>query len=539
MKTYKPYYALCFILFLGLALFFWNRLEDKITINNPVSFNQGWIYETKTISLPIDLDVPKNQTYQIYQVLDEAFHEPQYLMIRTSLQNITVYLDGNIIYEKSYGNSLSNPYASMWHFVRLPRHIDGQTLMLEFSSPYTAMSGQINEIFYGTEAMHFTYLYRTYGVRLALGIIAFMIGFLVMISNFIFSKKDDRGYSYAGLFVILLSLWMLAESRMIQFFSGSHLFIGSIAYLLIPLVPIPLIGYLNDYVIEKYKKPLYIMRYLFFIQFGLVALMYVFNVLDFFESVVYSQLLMLIGIFILIYVLYLEIIKESNQKALKFTKIFGFLVIFVILEFINFALRSFDHTSVFLSIGFSVISIGLLYNYVKYLVSRLKISYETELYEKLAFMDHVTQGQNRLAFERDLDSIFKDPSRKENVRLISFDLDDLKAINDAYGHIEGDKAIKKAFDMITEAFQEFGSCYRIGGDEFACLYEQKDELLYHQQVEKLIKNINQYELDTPYHFGLSLGSSIVNSIDMTQEDLIHLADLEMYKFKKLQKSKKT
>lgn len=539
MKTYKPYYALCFILILGLALFFWNRLEDKITINNPVSFNQGWIYETKTISLPIDLDVPKNQTYQIYQVLDEAFHEPQYLMIRTSLQNITVYLDGNIIYEKSYGNSLSNPYASMWHFVRLPRHIDGQTLMLEFSSPYTAMSGQINEIFYGTEAMHFTYLYRTYGVRLAIGIIAFMIGFLVMISNFIFSKKDDRGYSYAGLFVILLSLWMLAESRMIQFFSGSHLFIGSIAYLLIPLVPIPLIGYLNDYVIEKYKKPLYIMRYLFFIQFGLVALMYVFNVLDFFESVVYSQLLMLIGIFILIYVLYLEIIKESNQKALKFTKIFGFLVIFVILEFINFALRSFDHTSVFLSIGFSVISIGLLYNYVKYLVSRLKISYETELYEKLAFMDHVTQGQNRLAFERDLDSIFKDPSRKENVRLISFDLDDLKAINDAYGHIEGDKAIKKAFDMITEAFQEFGSCYRIGGDEFACLYEQKDELLYHQQVEKLIKNINQYELDTPYHFGLSLGSSIVNSIDMTQEDLIHLADLEMYKFKKLQKSKKT
>jgi len=360
-----------------------------------------------------------------------------------------------------------------------------------------------------------------------------------MISDFIFTKKDDRGYSYAGLFVILLSLWMLAESRMIQFFSGSTLLIGTLAYLIIPLVSIPLISYLTNYVLDKHKKPLNVMRYVYVGNFVFIIAMYLFNVFDFFESVIISQVTLLIGIIILVWTLILEIKKESNQKAIKFAKVFGFLVIFVILELINFARNSFHNTSVFLSVGFSIILIGIFYNYIMYLVSRLKISYETEFYEKLAYMDHVTQGQNRLAFERDLDSIFKDPSRKDNLRLISFDLDDLKAINDAYGHVEGDKAIKKSFEMITEAFKEYGVCYRIGGDEFACLYEQIDESIYQTQVEKLIKDIISFENDTPYHFGLSLGSSIITSPEMSQEDLIHQADLEMYAYKKQHKIKKT
>ena len=320
MKNYKPYIALSLILITGITLFFLGRLEDKITIENPQSFNDGWIYDGQTISLPADLDVLKNQKYQVYQILDESFHEPQFLMIRSSLQNVFVYLDDELIYQKTYGESISNPYASMWHFVRLPRHIDGQTLTLEFSSPYSAMSGHINEVFYGSEVMHFTYLYRTYGGRLIIGFLAFIIGLLVMISDFFFTKKDDRGYAFAGLFVIVLSLWMIAESRMIQFFSGSTLLIGSLAYLVIPLVPIPLISYLTEYVLQKHKKPLYVMRYIYMLNCLFVIAMYVLGVMDFFESVMISQVFLLSGIILLITLLIIEIKDLHNQRAIKFIK---------------------------------------------------------------------------------------------------------------------------------------------------------------------------------------------------------------------------
>lgn len=95
-------------------------------------------------------------------------------MIRTSLQDIYVYLDGNLIYEKTYGNSLTQTYASSWHFITLPAQAEGMELMLELSSPYQSMTGRVNHVFYGTEVMHYRYLMRNYGPRLIIGIIVFL-----------------------------------------------------------------------------------------------------------------------------------------------------------------------------------------------------------------------------------------------------------------------------------------------------------------------------------------------------------------------------
>ena len=126
------------------------------------------------------------------------------------------------------------------------------------------------------------------------------------------------------------------------------------------------------------------------------------------------------------------------------------------------------------------------------------------------------------------------------LRLIMFDLDELKKINDAYGHVEGDHAIKKAFDMISSIFGDQGMCYRIGGDEFACLYENQDEQFFLEKKELLQKEVAQFEKETPYHFGLSLGSSTYQS-DMDQKALIKSADEKMYLDKHgfLQKIEKT
>ncbi|MDX9691332.1 MAG: GGDEF domain-containing protein [Acholeplasmataceae bacterium] len=532
MRTYRPYIVLSIVLIV-LMLMFVTSSNQRLTVDHPNELNSGWIFESETIDLPVKLDVPKNTSYQIHQMLDERFHEPQIIMIRTSLQDVIVELDGIVLYEKSYGESLDKPYASMWHLILLPRHVDGQNLVIEFSSPYQDMSGVVNEIYFGTQSMHYNFLFETYGLRLVIGFIVFIIGVIVMISNLIITKNNDKGFAYAGLFVVLLSLWMIAESRMLQFFTGSTLLIGSLAYLVLPLFPIPLVNYLTDHVFMKYKKPLYFMKYVFLFQFVLVIALYVFRILDFFETVAYTQILIFMGIILVIMISYIEIKYEKNEKAHTFMKIFIFLALFAVLELVNFLLNDFRNTSLFLSIGFGIIMIGLLIVYTRYLFQRMKLSYEKEFYEKLAFMDHVTQGFNRLAFERDIDTLFKDPHKKENLRLIVFDLDDLKGINDAYGHVEGDKAIKKTFDIISEAF---GSCYRIGGDEFACIYENTDEASYMNLRAMINDLIDTYEHETPYHFGLSFGSAVVKNSNMTPNELMHLADLDMYKDKKHSKT---
>ena len=54
--------------------------------------------------------------------------------------------------------------------------------------------------------------------------------------------------------------------------------------------------------------------------------------------------------------------------------------------------------------------------------------------------------------------------------LCFFDLNDLKMINDTFGHHIGDMALKQTFECISKAFDSSENCYRVGGDEFACLF---------------------------------------------------------------------
>lgn len=536
MKNYRSYIIFLLSLLVFFVLFFTRYESSKIQVDHPMSLNEGWTYGSEVISLPRNLDIPKDTPFHIERVLDEDFHEPKVLLLRTSLQQIKVYLDDELIYEEVYGETLDKPYASMWHFITLPRHIDGQTLRVELTSPYQAMSGQINEIFYGSDATHYGYIVRNYAVRLFIGVIVMIIGTLVMTSHFFIVKKQDRGYAYAGLFAILLSLWMIAESKMLQFFTGSELLIGSLAYLVLPLFPIPLINYLKEYVSKRFHVFYDVMRYVFLAQFLFIVLAYVFGWMDFFETVIISQTILIFAMISAMFFLIYEVKKDKNDKAFQFLKALAVMSVFSILEVINFFLGDFHRTSVFLSFGLTLLIIVLLINYIRFLIGRLKLSYEKEVYEKLAYIDHVTQGMNRLAFERDLDIIFADEIRKKGVRLIMFDLDGLKKINDLYGHLEGDRAIKKAFDFITEVFGEQGACYRIGGDEFACLFECNEDQCYRHKSDSINEKIDAFEKETPYHFGLSFGSATLNHPTMTPEELMHEADLDMYRNKKSHKN---
>ena len=52
------------------------------------------------------------------------------------------------------------------------------------------------------------------------------------------------------------------------------------------------------------------------------------------------------------------------------------------------------------------------------------------------------------------------------------DLNNLKKCNDRYGHEAGDTYLKKASEMITNAFSQENTVYRIGGDEFVVLIQE-------------------------------------------------------------------
>ncbi len=527
---YKPYIILIlFSILLVLMTLYFHSDSLKIEVESPQTLNQGWTYQGETLpNLPYELNLNQIEPYEIIITLPQSFSTRQVMMIRTSLSDVIVRLDGVIIYEKSFGEGGLPPYASMWHFVELPGHSNDKELSLTFYSPYQNMAGTLNSILYGSHASLLQYQFQTYGVRLFIGIFVFIVGILLMVVSLFSDKTSQKGFSYVGLFAVLLALWMIAESRMIQWITGSQLIIGSLAYLVLPLFPIPLAIYLKKHVMKLYKKPFDYLMILYTLQFFIVLGFQIFGIYDFFETLSISILLITIGIIIAVTLLTLEIKQVSNQEAITFIKMFIFLIVFGLLEFINVLLNNYAYTSTFLLIGIAILVLLILINYGRFLIQRYKMSFEKEVYEKLAYDDRLTGAKNRLAYEQDFEKLFDDKKVADQLQLIYLDFDDLKTVNDNYGHLEGDEVLKRGYEVIKETFGLYGECYRIGGDEFACLLIDDHQNIIESQVPIFEEKMTRLSQKMGYNFRVSLGYTSHKASDLKPSDMVKRADDHMY-----------
>ncbi len=79
--------------------------------------------------------------------------------------------------------------------------------------------------------------------------------------------------------------------------------------------------------------------------------------------------------------------------------------------------------------------------------------------------DIQTQIKNRTAFDKEMAR----HDGRNSVTLFVFDLNNLKNVNDSYGHIEGDILIKSSASLLNDCFSKIGEVFRIGGDEFCAI----------------------------------------------------------------------
>ncbi len=144
----------------------------------------------------------------------------------------------------------------------------------------------------------------------------------------------------------------------------------------------------------------------------------------------------------------------------------------------------------------------------------------------------MTNAKNRTAFNEKMAQLMK--LSTESMALMILDINNLKQVNDQYGHHEGDQMIINTCHCIFNAFNEIGEVYRIGGDEFVVLMLNRPEDLtvYLNRLEQLIQSFNA---DHPHPISLAYGCAVgSNQIDI--ENLFKQADKNMYQCKFDQKS---
>ncbi len=153
----------------------------------------------------------------------------------------------------------------------------------------------------------------------------------------------------------------------------------------------------------------------------------------------------------------------------------------------------------------------------------------TFLQGRMRQIDGLTKTWFRSSFDNFIDEILRG-NPKATFGLICFDLDNLKIINDRFGHLEGDFALEKACEIVRKVTDNRHVIARRGGDEFF-MYVDTDQVdqLY-TIVELIHKDLESFNQTSHKLFPLhcSFGYGIFQGEKQTYKSFLRKIDEEMY-----------
>ncbi len=155
---------------------------------------------------------------------------------------------------------------------------------------------------------------------------------------------------------------------------------------------------------------------------------------------------------------------------------------------------------------------------------------------ELAMKDDLTRAFNRRFFESYLNQEIERGIRYGTIFSIIFlDLDELKKVNDAYGHLSGSKTLQEVARRILGAVRAIDKVVRFGGDEFCIILPQTDEDQARAVAERVRHAIagQRFALDDSVEVEItaSFGIASFPRHSKSKEGLVRKADDAMYRIK--------
>ena len=146
----------------------------------------------------------------------------------------------------------------------------------------------------------------------------------------------------------------------------------------------------------------------------------------------------------------------------------------------------------------------------------------------LSFYDKLTGIYNRAFFDIELKRL--NAERQMPLSLVIGDVNSLKIVNDTFGHIYGDKLLKKIADILKSCFRKEDIIARWGGDEFSILLPNTSYSTTMQIVNRVHKKCREYSTDTML-ISISIGVATKEKACGNIEELLKEAEERMYRHK--------
>ena len=176
---------------------------------------------------------------------------------------------------------------------------------------------------------------------------------------------------------------------------------------------------------------------------------------------------------------------------------------------------------------------NLLGRALRYAMERQRLQLDLR---NLSLVDDLTGLSNRKGFMGLANHHVKLAARTGAPFLVGFiDLDDMKQINDTYGHQEGNRALVETANILRDSVRQSDILGRYGGDEFVVLVTDTHAKAISIVTDRVLEKTRSRNVHPERRYELSLSIGVVSSLSMRSPDLEQLiqdADAEMYRHKR-------
>ncbi len=489
---------------------------------------------------PLEQEMREDGNRRLYTaVLPEAFESAQSLLFKSTHEKVEIFVDNETVY--TYGmetSRLGKSPGTYWHVAAIPAKSAGKTLTVRLTTVYDHFYGSETRIRYGSRGDCILTLVRGFLPVLVLNCIIIAVGLISLFLHFVTLKRKEKrelgSFLCIGLFSLTIALWSLRQCGFLQFLIPNGRVLYFVDLHLFFLFPVPLNLFIYTICRSRYKKGFAFLAAAYLIEMASETALQILGILDIFEMLRTIHALMLLNALYTFWAVHKEGKEETDSMGSRIRVPLYVLMAFGILEMISYYIRLFDDISIFLPTGTMVFIVMLIWMQVKEYYRNMLEEQKVLYYEKLANTDLLTGAYNRNAYENALKRLEESQDGPQGQGVVLFDLNNMKRINDNYGHDKGDEAIRRCYECILSVFGEKGRCYRIGGDEFVFL--SGGELDMERCIGRFEELVEESKKSLEFPFSVAHGYAVFDGgRDGDFRDTIRRSDAMMYMDKKAKK----
>lgn len=283
---------LCVCLYFGLGECF---LPDEQAEYEPCEMFQAdweWVKEDGTrepITIPGQCDARRNEIVTIETTLPENIEHGMYLCIRSSKQDMRIFVDGKLRQEYSTEDTrlFGRNSAVVYIFFKLEGEDAGKTLALETRTD-SSYSGIFYPIYYGERMEIWNNFFAQYGVELIVAFLTLFLGVISVVGSLALQMvyHQDIHLQYLGWGVSLAAIWLIMNSVFRQMIFSNISVVNDMTFFTIMLLPLPFMIYMNSIQNQRYQKAYNIAGILVLVNFCVCTFLHVMNWKDFADTIV-------------------------------------------------------------------------------------------------------------------------------------------------------------------------------------------------------------------------------------------------------------